>query len=62
MIDVKVLDHIIIGGNKYFSFNESFETGRDISSLNVNMQNLISTKKVQNLGENIVMRKRHNNF
>ena len=62
VIDVIVLDHIIIGGNKYFSFNESFETGGDISSFNINMENLISTKKVQNFGKDIIMRKRHNHL
>ncbi|MGI4776088.1 MAG: JAB domain-containing protein [Janthinobacterium lividum] len=32
-IDVRVVDHIIIGGMKYYSFNEVFKVGRDISSL-----------------------------
>lgn len=62
VIDVKVLDHIIIAENKYFSFNEVFETGGDISCFNINMKKMILAKKVQNLGKDIIMRKRHNHL
>ncbi|RYE06632.1 MAG: hypothetical protein EOP33_04805 [Rickettsiaceae bacterium] len=32
-IDVRVLDHVIIGGMEYYSFNEMFNIKRNISSL-----------------------------
>ncbi len=62
VIDVKVLDHIIIGGNRYFSFNETFETGGDISPFKTKMHKLILTEKIQNFTKNIIMRKSHNNL
>lgn len=37
VVDTRVLDHIIIGGNNYYSFNETFNTKGDISSCDLSL-------------------------